>query len=151
MREISFMGKLIFNGKWETSVCPLGVMKSGHLSYDFAPETVGMDTGLIDCNGNPIYEGHIVKCKHGFITTMLEEAVIRNARNSYGKEVLKLDHGEYSCSYWRNYVVQFYDGSVRIKNGSDVRYIKRSYVSNHAVEIIGNIHDNPELLGGNNG
>lgn len=148
MREYSFIGKLIFNGKWEKSVCPLGVMKSGHLTYDFDPETVGMDTGLVDCNNNPIYEGHIVKCKHSFYisASMLEEDKVKNPRNSYGKEYIKTEFGNYLCIYWRNYAVSFRDGSVRIQNGSDVKYIKSSFVRNHRVEVIGNIHDNPELM-----
>lgn len=145
MREYSFIGKLIFNGKWEKSVCPLGVMKSGHLTYDFDPETVGMDTGLVDCNNNPIYEGHIVKCCHSFIAGF-EEAEARNPRKSYGKEIEEMTLGGFRCCYWRNYVVSFHDGSIRIQNGSDTCYLKQSYIRNHEVEVIGNIHDNPELL-----
>lgn len=146
MREYSFIGKLIFNGKWEKSACPLGVMKSGHLTYDFDPETVGMDTGLVDCNNNPIYEGHIVKCKHSFFTAEAEKAEAKKPRKSYGKEIEKMTLGDFQCRYWRNYVVSFHDGRIRGKNGSDTCYLKQSYIRNHEVEIIGNIHDNPELL-----
>ena len=146
MREYSFIGKLIFNGKWEKSVCPLGVMKSGHLTYDFDPETVGMDTGLVDCNNNPIYEGHIVKCNHSFFTAEAEKAEAAKPRKSYGKEIEKMTLGDFQCRYWRNYVVSFHDGRIRIQNGSDTHYLQQSYIRNHKVEIIGNIHDNPELM-----
>ena len=145
MREYSFIGKLIFNGKWEKSVCPLGVMKSGLLIYDFDPETVGMDTGLVDCNNNSIYEGHIVKCRHSFIDTF-EIIKEKNPRKSYGKEIEEMAFGDFQCRYWRNYVVSFHDGRTRGQNGSDTCYLKQSYIRNHEVEIIGNIHDNPELL-----
>ena len=146
MREYSFIGKLIFNGKWEKSVCPLGVMKSGHLTYDFDPETVGMDTGLVDCNNNPIYEGHIVKCNHSFFTAEAEKAEAKKPRKSYGKEIEKMTLDYFKCRYWRNYVVSFHDGRIRGQNGSDTCYLKQSYIRNHEVEIIGNIHDNPELM-----
>ena len=146
MREYSFIGKLIFNGKWEKSVCPLGVMKSGHLTYDFDPETVGMDTGLVDCNNNPIYEGHIVKCNHSFFTAEAEKAEAKKPRKSYGKEIEKMTPDYFQCRYWRNYVVTFHDGGIKGQNGSDACYLKQSYIRNHEVEIIGNIHDNPELM-----
>ena len=166
MREIVFRGKRIFdNGQWVEG-CLLKVTLDGetwHLIFgdDFQrsglgitamqhaavdPATVGMDTGLVDCNNNPIYEGHIVKCNHSFFTAEAEKAEAKKPRKSYGKEIEKMTLDYFKCRYWRNYVVSFHDGRIRGQNGSDTCYLKQSYIRNHEVEIIGNIHDNPELM-----
>ena len=163
MREILFRGKRTDNGEWEEGfVFDDGLIDSekmfigsivienneitGRCFCEVDPATVGMDTGLVDCNNNPIYEGHIVKCNHSFFTAEAEKAEAKKPRKSYGKEIEKMTRDYFQCCYWRNYVVSFHDGRTRGQNGSDTCYLKQSYIRNHKVEIIGNIHDNPELL-----
>ena len=50
--------------------------------------------------------------------------------------------------YYRNYVVKTDINGQRTKlqNGSDWHFLSASYVHYHELEVIGNIHDNPELL-----
>lgn len=168
MREMLFKGKRLDNGEWIEGnlfkakrystdiwhyyILPIGVTYEwGYWgaelkTWEVDPDTVREYTGLRDKNGKPIYEGHIVKCNHSFFTAEAEKAEAKKPRKSYGKEIEKTAYGDFQCRYWRNYVVSFHDGRIRGQNGSDTCYLKQSYIRNHEVEIIGNIHDNPELL-----
>lgn len=130
MREILFRGKRVDNGEWvEGGILQfedyVAIVRHSdyHEWHDFVevlPETVGQYTGLTDKNGKRIFEGDIVYC-------------IANA----------------DCG---NCVVIFEDGEFRLVPD---RYYK-TYTTGggyHAIrcfikEVIGNIHDNPELIGG---
>ena len=91
------------------------------------PETVCQYTGLTDKNGGKIFEGDIVKFRHG---------------------------GEFSerGMWYRNYVVEYVNTfctyGLRFRNKSIHFPCKQATVSMHDVEVIGNIFDNPELLKG---
>lgn len=161
MREIVFRGKRIDNGQWvegnlfipspttDGRVQSTEILRGiniSRISFIVDPVTVGQYTGLVDCNNNPIYEGHIVKCNHSFFTAEAEKAEAKKPRKSYGKEIEKMTLGGFRCRYWRNYAVSFHDGGIRIQNGSDTHYLQQSYIRNHEIEVIGNIHDNPELM-----
>lgn len=116
MREILFRGKSQYTGKWGESVCPLGLMHSGHLCNDFIPETVGQFTGLKDKNGVKIFEGNIVR-----------------ATDSQGADLVGM-------------VVWIYDAwCVSGANWADTLHMANHL---HKLVVIGNIHDNPELLKG---
>ena len=150
MREILFRGKLA-NGKWAYGNLDIGYNGVCIITPDRTllgcygqvdPETVGQYTGLVDKNGGKIFEGDIVKCKHYYddYDLTFEGHKIRNA---YGKEIEK---GSELYTYWRNYEVRMGDGRWVIRNGSDGHDVKQNYIQNHSVEVIGNIHDNPELV-----
>ena len=121
---------------------------TGFFPVEVDPETVGQFTGLTDKNGKKIFEGDIVKCRHRLVKFYLDDIEKANPRRSYGKEIEETDSYGFSCFYWRNYAVEIRDGVVRIKNGSDHHEIRTNYIYNHEIEVIGNIHDNPELLEG---
>ena len=126
MREILFRGKN-FGGEWEYGVpvfCgvnnELAFMKQMH-SYDHRvlPETVGQFTGLTDKNGKKIFEGDIV------------------AYCWYEDEPM-------------NFQIEFVSGeflAVPINKREDVWAIRISGQGEN-LDVIGNIHDNPELLNG---
>lgn len=135
MREILFRGKTE-QGEWvygfyhnETSIeSPSSDRKiTRHHIYtqDFdkfvIPETVGQFTGLTDKNGKKIFEGDIVKIRRAYLNAGYEE----------------------DCFYkvaWHKY----WNGWALI----NIRDTQSCYLDNVIQgEVIGNIHDNPELLG----
>lgn len=139
MREILFRAKRIDNGEWvEGWYQPpivgihcdgrkesLGASLSIIGNYGFLedvyiiPETVGQFTGLTDKNGKKIFEGDIV----------------RDAQNSlFGKVVYATPQDGFDGM--AGFMVDDVDDGLQNYNGFW-----------HQVEVVGNIHDNPELIG----
>ena len=139
MREILFRGKRVSDEMYvtgfyyfDTNGChyiqypfetPDG--EHGYKSHEVDPETVGQFTGLTDKNGAKIFEGDIVEAE---VTVNLGSSV----RRSTARYVV-MYHPE-NCYFYlarkRNNIL--FDGNW-----------------NYSVDIIGvvgNIHDNPELL-----
>jgi hypothetical protein len=75
-----------------------------------------------------------------------EEQKIKGA---YGKHTGENDLGK-CFYYYRNYVVEYYapNGRYRVRNGSVFYDLTSSFIINRKAIIIGNVTDNPELLGG---
>jgi len=141
MREILFRGKRVDNEEWvegslvnniffragtnrpvpyiinpdeyEEYCCMEDI---GELAVEVIDDTVGQFTGLIDKNGNKIFEGDILSNK-----------TAKSMYSEYGeKYTVKYcdDLGKFECDY--QFGIELY-----LKFGC---------------EIIGNIHDNPELI-----
>lgn len=126
-REIKFRGKSKTDGEWfygnlyykdTEGRTHIGTTKKGCLDID--PDTVGQYTGLKDKNGKEIYEGDIIGCHNPNI----KHLIFYNEEQ--GRFMAALDgdiENDYfgicglDCSRW-----------------------------NATKEVIGNIHDNPELL-----
>lgn len=128
MREILFRGERLDNGEWKygSYVYQYGCHEIllercegeyGFDHYSVDPATVGQYTGLKDKHGKRIFEGDIV-------TAYVYEA---EYENEY------LSNTPIKVTWCSGYFFPFY------LNGC-----WRSGVSD--IEIIGNIHDNPELL-----
>jgi uncharacterized phage protein (TIGR01671 family) len=101
--------------------------------FNVRPETVGQYTGLTDKNGKRIFEGDIVKNDWCF---MCGNSVIK-----FG-QYKPLDMGnEYQQGHLGFYLEHIHK--------ADKRSVRKDivYFANNC-EIIGNIHDNPELLKG---
>ena len=134
MREILFRGKRIDNGEWieghygeymlmsgESIPCisiPNKEAVCGSTCCDVETSTVGQYTGLTDKNGKKIFEGDIVKHESG--ATVLFHKVVFERRNG--------------CAYF---------GAVM---GEYETWGFCNSFPPTLVEIVGNIHDNPELL-----
>lgn len=122
MREIKFRGKRLDNGEWVLGDLHLNTPYP-HIHFGFGnrakidPDTIGQFTGLLDKNGKEIYEGDIIIEK------------LRRARKDGERLVICFDDFEY-------------DG----KNANGATTSLSLLVEYHTIEVIGNIHDNPELL-----
>ena len=123
MREIKFRAKEIgFEGKWRVGDLHITATKP-HIhslsnKYLIKIETIGQFTGLCDINSKEIYEGDIIKSSHGTIHYIVYD----NDLACFKAVVARYNpSGEYS-TLSKGWVVQFNK------------------------EVIGNIHDNPELL-----
>ena len=136
MREILFRGKRVDNGEWAYGayygLCRM-TNKAGGFEYEHLmrqsnneplymvdAETVGQYTGLTDKNGKRIFEGDICKTYFESYTHSWEEVgVVTEFCGAYGIESADRKH-------FRAFINELV------------------YTRSH--EVIGNIHDNPELL-----
>ena len=146
MREILFRGKRCDNGEWVQGYyiraehhwhkhgihkdwITLGASANGgwfalHNKYAVKAETVGQFSGLTDKNGKKIFEGDIVH-------------ILGNQQVEDWKNV------DY------NALIAFIDGGFCAIDGTIEEHGFRRYAlarMDFDMEIIGNIHDNPELL-----
>lgn len=159
MREILFRGKRLDNGKW-TKGFVVASLKNTYPdgfemitteginydeldgynpdfeSYDVDPKTVGQCTGLLDMTGKKIYEGDIIKSDNGRRSSI---SVIK-----FGQYYPKMFYDlieEYTGMKPSLPCVGFYAKSI--DNGEEMILIQNSFT-----KVLGNIHDNPEMLGG---
>lgn len=93
-------------------------------------ETVGQYTGLKDKNGNEIYKGDIVSYKSEI--KQWNDILIHEQIGE-----IKIDKG---MTCFQGKTIQTY------KNETNVHKSNFIFLSSEIYEIIGNIHDNPELL-----
>lgn len=123
MREIKFRGKSLDNGEWVygdlhiRTPFPHIHSEIDYGKVDIDPHTVGQFTGLHDKYGAEIYEGDIIIEK------------LRRARKEGERLVICFDDFEYKG-----------------KNANGATTSLSLLAEYHTIEVIGNIHDNPELL-----
>lgn len=135
MREIIFRGKRCDNGEYVYgSYCHAEKFdRSGEehyiieyeangRSYEVIPETIGQYTGLTDKNGKNIFEGDICKFREWSKGDMCWVGKV---------------HYEY-----QQFVIS---GNPNKECESPFTLVMSRFVPEN-IEIIGNIHDNPELL-----
>ena len=104
----------------------------GEISTPVIPETVGQFTGLTDKNGKRIFEEDIVK---GIAYSVERIGVI----------VWIDEIASFGVRYFKSV------NSTAWENSSILHCASMGKTDEFAAEIIGNIHDNPELLKGGEG
>ena len=140
MREILFKAKRIDNGEWvegyyfheviigwdmDRHIITTGKVKvkgayaesSELIKYEIDPNTLCQYTGLVDKNGNKIWENDIVGRYSEY-------------QNKYYCGQVK--YGEFNCTCCEGVYGWYFDGE-------DIR-------DHSCYEVLGNIFDNPELL-----
>ena len=133
MREILFRGKDVcsrwFEGGYYENNTGKYIVTPAFVGCLVDPETVGQYTGVTDKNGVKIFEGDIVKTHYA------------NAQKSDFIEQVVFYNGKF-CAYFSNQLCKqwanLYDGTEHLPQDKSV------YMD--SVEVIGNIHDNPELI-----
>lgn len=133
MREIKFRGKRLDNGEWvvgsyiEAENRDLSIAhqivpyESGEAVREVDPVTVGQFTGLKDKNGREIYVGDILKSER--------------------------DDRLYVVKFWSGmFYASVEECNKGIFGGFPLHALTEDEESGYECDIIGNIHDNPELL-----
>lgn len=140
MREILFRGKRVDNGEWvygnliedkwgDDNGNTIYAILQDRVAPEIAelwtpvrvaPETVGQYTGLKDKNGTKIFEGDICKtCFESYTHSWEEVGVVTEFCGAYG---------------------------IESADGKHFRAFINETVYTRSCEVIGKIHDNPELL-----
>ena len=128
MHEILFRGKRLDSGEWVYGYYVETLRYNMHWIWDgkeyikINPATVGQYTGLKDKNGKRIFEGDVVE------GLFLFGAAI--------KAFVAFQNGAFGLKWQRGAVTEF---------------SAFTSICNVEYEVIGNIHDNPELLKGGKG
>lgn len=133
MREILFRGKRLSDGEWVDGNLFVDEMKDKHeilvgyvnyrVGWGVDPKTVGQFTGLTDKNGTKVFEGDIVSVK------------LKDSNGECWEETKRVHYNSNECCWYPmrwNEECDFCEGWTEITS----------------IEVIGNIHDNPELLEG---
>ena len=150
-REILFRGfapdengteKVFVNGEWIKGKWVEGDLlhdrvgificredKDGYEEYKVLPETVGQYIGLTNRNGKKIFEGDIVKEEYEvFVSARAKEKRVKIGYVEYESNSL-------CCGYYAYY-------------WNDKEKWRGNFAIHCGCQVIGNIHNNPELLKG---
>ena len=143
MREILFRGKDAI-GNWHegnlslpNSIREYTVIESNSgILFEVIPGTVGQFTGLTDKNGVKIFEGDILFNSNMTLLTSPDDKRLYIVKYQDGKYI------ETNGKIWLGQNPSFLFEKI---NHNGKKYMNLIFKQSQ-IEIVGNIHDNPELL-----
>ena len=151
-REILFRGKRESDGKWlyglysdhrvhGTDFPCIMPLRMGKDDGDWAVlrETVGQYTGLTDKNGKKIFEGDILKCHDN------PKDLVKVVFSEFGVVDTDTECPVDTVIGWHYEVIPT-DELSAVEPFCLSMPLTKSYIEYCHMEVIGNIHDNPELL-----
>ena len=129
MQEIKFRGKCMCSDEWVYGDLihkrhdrdALMIQDENGLGNDVVPESVGQFTGLHDKNGKEIYEGDVIRgnCGNGEVRHLIS---------------------------FYDMIASFVAEMLPDNDISDYCSLSQIWILKYNKEVIGNIHDNPNLL-----
>lgn len=132
MRDIEFRGKQTDNGEWVYGVP----------TKDGRGEMVMVEN---------IFECEEYNCR-GANCLYVDENTVGQYTGLKDKNVTKIFEGDIVERFWRGkiciYQIDYYNGLTSFIGRASMKITTFGYDS-EKIEVIGNIYDNPELLGGN--
>lgn len=153
MREILFRGRATTTGGWlegdllqyagSAQIWTTDTIDGGKWNYEVVPSTVGQYTGLTDKNGKKIFEGDIIRM-HG---NQDDIAVVQFGE--FGCVDIELESITDRVNGW-HYKPLATDALSQLEPFCWEFQLNKMWVEQNDIEIIGNIHDNTELLKGDN-
>jgi len=159
MRDIKFRGKRMDNGEWVYGYYLPDMLEKTHknmtdwafirehqyknakaITHEVFKKSVGQSTELTDVNGEEIFEGDIV---------VFTDGISKNPGKKYICEV-NFGCGTYGISCLNGFNVDFGEGNDNFISFWEILWNDSNPDglydgSLEWVEVIGNIHDNPEL------
>lgn len=157
MQKIEFRGKRVDNGEWVYGflvgkVCEKGwkypnyIIKSDGIFNKYTSEvdgeTLGQYTGLRDKKGTTIFEGDVIECfeiigkvicAQGSFGILFNEDIDYEKLDKFTQKMVGNDFRGVRC---KNFI-PFYELWWSLNDASDCLCM---------VKVIGNIHDNPNLI-----
>jgi uncharacterized phage protein (TIGR01671 family) len=152
-----FRGQRVDNGEWVVGslLVPMGYCTTFRIVYEdlegftcekeVIPETVGQYTTLKDKNGKLIFEGDIIKAFRQIEPPMIDLRKLENIPDDE-RFIFRIDYKKDSCCYVFTILKKFSDGDIDCYHRNIIPYYEVDELNKDSIEVIGNIHQNSELL-----
>ncbi len=147
MREIKFRGRRVDTGEWVYG--DLVTKEDGYSYTDRSREKPSSNCWIIEQKGELCIDEFSSGCAvwtHEKFIQVIPKTVgqytglkDKNGKEIYEGDVVRCWGGEYRQGYWEH------DRKITINNMINDCFMMGEH---EFIEVIGNIHDNPELLGG---
>jgi uncharacterized phage protein (TIGR01671 family) len=143
MRQIKFRGKTVDGRKWVHGYYYYNgshvIIDSDYIQCVIDPETLGQFVGICDVNNTEIYEGDILKI-HQFLFDGVEIEMEHIGVVTYKSGDAAFHFDKIKGKFWEEHT-----GFKSFEEGAPICNFYGLH--EESFKIIGNRHDNPELMG----